>query len=119
MILWIILGYLGAALFTFRFWSMPKERKIYLDKHKEWQVRYDRGHTYLNSEPHFLVFLTIAILLALTWPVPALYKLLWPKGIDYKIEKEKLKEKLKADAEAAVKEAERIAREFGLNNPKD
>lgn len=119
MIGWIILGYLGAALLTFRFWSMPKERKIYLDSYKEWKIRYDRGHAYLSGKPSQFVFVIIAIGLALGWPGPALYRLLWPKGIDAKAKKEELKAKVRAEFEASVKEAERIAREYGLRNPKD
>ena len=119
MIGWIILGYLGAALLTFRFWSMPKYRKKYLEAYNDWKVRYSRGHAYLGGRPDLFPRVVLAIVLALGWPGPALYKLLWPKGIDYKIEKEKLKQKIKQEHEAAVKEAERIAREFGLSNPKD
>jgi hypothetical protein len=119
VILWIVLGYLTAALLAFRFWSMPQERKTYLERHRDWRVRYDRGHAYLSSKPSPAVYTIIAIGLALGWPGPAFYRLLWPRGIDYKVEKEKLKAQAKKAAEDAVKEAERIAKEYGLRNPRD
>lgn len=118
MIGWIILGYLGAALLTFRFWSMPKWRAKYLKARKRWDECIDSGR-YAGEKPLFPAFVAIAIGVALAWPGPALYRLLWPKGIDYKFEKEKIKAQAKKAAEDALKEAERIAKEYGLRNPKD
>ena len=122
MIGWIVmatLGYLAGALLLFRFWSMPKYRKKFLERYQAWQKEYSRGYGGRYSMPKLVSHVAVAVGLALAWPGFALYRTLWPKGIDYKFEKEKLKEKIKQEREAAVKEAERIAKEFGLNNPKD
>ncbi len=115
MILWIVLGYLGAALLAFRFWSMPTQRTVYLKDLARWK----NYNGYSSMKPWYPSYVLLAVGAALGWPAPALYRLLWPKGIDAKAKKEEMKAKVKEEFDSAVKEAERIAKEFGLKNPEE
>jgi hypothetical protein len=115
-----MMGYLAGLVAVVRFKAVPEGRRSWLEDMKKWEEK--KRHTYskLSSEKPMLALSVIAVIgWSLFWPLWALYRILWPRGVDSKLNKEKLKAAAEAAAAEAVEEAERVAKLFGLRNPEE
>ena len=110
---WILVIWGVGTFIVMRWGSVPAMLQMYKDNVAKREV-----YAPYKEPPMPLPFyIFVAVVIAVSWPLLALYKLIWPRGIDYKAKKEaRLKQEAEEEA-ARIKEAERVAREFGLKNP--
>lgn len=116
---WILLIWGVGVFVTFRWGSVPamvQMRKRNQDRHAEYLDDEDRL-PYVDPPAPLPIYIIIAALIALCWPMLVLHKLIWPNGIDAKAKKEARLQQEAEEEEARIKEAERVAREFNLQHP--
>jgi hypothetical protein len=120
---WILIIWAMGAFVVLRWGSVPAmvnaRKRAVAEWERKWPDRYDRAHyAAAKTKPaHLWIYLMIAVLIGMCWPFLALYKLIWPRGIDYKAKKEARLKQEAEEEEARIREAERVLREFNLRNP--